>query len=260
MSDVFLVDVHAHLQDEKLFSECSELVARASESGVQRIINAGTCVETSLQAIDIARQYPGCSALVGVHPHDASGADAETENRLRELAKLPEVVGIGEIGLDFHYNFSPPEIQTAVFKSLWRLAADLDMPAVIHVREAFDDFFAAIKELPRPPKVMLHCFSGDIEIARKAADLGFHFSIGGALTFTKSDMTRAVFKFLPDNVIHLETDCPYLAPQPKRGKRNEPAWLALTFEHLCKLRGTDCEDMRRKLHNNAITFFGSRLS
>ena len=260
MSDVFLVDVHAHLQDEKLYSECSELVDRAKANGVQRIINAGTCVETSIQAIEIARQYPGCSALVGVHPHDASGANSETVIRLRELAALPEVVGIGEIGLDFHYNFSPPEIQIDVFRTLWSLAAELNMSAVIHVREAFDEFFAAIKELAAPPRVMLHCFSGDLEIARKAADLGFHFSIGGARTFPKSEMTRAVFKFLPDEVIHLETDCPYLAPQPKRGKRNEPAWLALTLEYLCKLRGTDSEEMSNTLHHNAITFFGPRLA
>ncbi|MBU1108383.1 MAG: TatD family hydrolase [Candidatus Riflebacteria bacterium] len=260
MSDVFLVDVHAHLQDEKLFSECAELVSRASEAGVKRIINAGTCIKTSKQAIEIARQYPTCSALVGIHPHDAAEASPETADQLRHLADLPEVVGIGEIGLDFHYNFSPPEVQIAVFKSLWSLAAELNMPAVIHVREAFDEFFAAIHDLPTPPRVMLHCFSGDLEIARRATDMGFHFSIGGALTFTKSEMTRAVFKFFPADKIHLETDCPYLAPQPKRGKRNEPAWLPLTLEYLAKLRCLSCKDMAQTLHLNAITFFGSRLA
>ena len=259
MSDVFLVDVHAHLQDEKLFAECAELVNRASEAGVKRIINAGPCVKTSKQAIEIARMYPTCSALVGVHPHDAAGANSETAAELRQLADLPEVVGIGEIGLDFHYNFSPPEIQVAVFKNLWSLAAELNMPAVIHVREAFDEFFAAITELPAPPGVMLHCFSGDLDIARRAADLGFHFSIGGALTFPKSETTRAVFKFLPEDKVHLETDCPYLAPQPKRGKRNEPAWLPLTLEYLAKLRGLSCEETSQILHQNAMAFFGPRM-
>lgn len=260
MNDSFLVDVHAHLQDEKLFEECDELVSRACEAGVKRIINAGTCIETSKQAIEIAKKHPTCSALVGVHPHDASGADAETTNRLRELAKLPEVVGIGEIGLDFHYNFSPPEIQIAVFRNLWQLAAKLQMPAVIHVREAFDDFFKAIKGLPTPAKVMLHCFSGDLEIARRAADMGYHFSIGGVLTFPKSDMTRAVFKFLPDEVIHLETDCPYLAPQSRRGKRNEPSWLPITFEYMANIRGKSSSEMSRILYRNAVSFFGSRLA
>ncbi|PKL46631.1 MAG: hydrolase TatD [Candidatus Riflebacteria bacterium HGW-Riflebacteria-2] len=260
MGSLFLVDVHAHLQDEKLLPECDEIVKRAEEAGVKRIINAGTCIETSKQAIEIARKHSSCLALAGVHPHDASGANSATVDELRKLAALPEVVGIGEIGLDFHYNFSPPEVQVAVFKSLWQLAVELNLPAVIHVREAYEEFFAAISELPVPPKVMLHCFSGDLDIARRAADLGFHFSIGGALTFPKSETTRAVFKFLSADVIHLETDCPYLAPQPKRGKRNEPAWLPLTLEHLAKVRGTTCDDLARILHLNAISFFGPRLA
>ena len=260
MNNFFLVDVHAHLQDEKLFPECDEIVRRAEDAGVKRIINAGTCVVTSKQAIEIARKHHNCLALVGVHPHDASGANSTTGDELRELACLPEVVGIGEIGLDFHYNFSPPEVQVAVFKELWKLAAELNMPAIIHVREAFSEFFAAIHELPTPPKVMLHCFSGDLDLARRAADMGFHFSIGGALTFPKSETTRAVFKYLPDEVIHLETDCPYLAPQPKRGKRNEPAWLPLTLESMAKVRGMDCSEMAHILHRNAVTFFGPRLA
>lgn len=260
MGDLFLVDVHAHLQDEKLFEECDELVSRACEAGVKRIINAGTCIKTSKQAIEIAKRHPTCSALVGVHPHDASGADSETTNQLRQLAKLPEVVGIGEIGLDFHYNFSPPEIQVAVFQNLWQLAAELQMPVVIHVREAYDDFFKAIEGLSAPEKVMLHCFSGDLEVARRAVDLGYHFSIGGVLTFPKSDVTRAVFKLLPEEVIHLETDCPYLAPQPRRGKRNEPAWLPMTLEYMAKIRGKSCPDMSRVLYRNAVTFFGPRLA
>ncbi|KAF1079759.1 MAG: putative metal-dependent hydrolase YcfH [Candidatus Rifleibacterium amylolyticum] len=260
MSNLFLVDVHAHLQDEKLFEECDDIVKRADEAGVKRIINAGTCVVTSKQAIDIARKHPTCSALVGVHPHDAAGATPTIIDELRKLAEQPEVVGIGEIGLDFHYNFSPPEVQVALFKDLWQLAAELNMPAVIHVREAFDEFFAAIKGLPAPEKVMLHCFSGDLEVARRAVDMGFHFSIGGALTFPKSEMTRAVFKFLPEESIHLETDCPYLAPQPKRGKRNEPAWLPLTLEYLAKARGTSNDELALVLHRNAITFFGPRLA
>jgi len=260
MGNIFLVDVHAHLQDEKLFPECDELVKRAAEAGVARIINAGTCIETSKQAIDIARKHSSCSALVGVHPHDASGAKSTTTEELRKLAEQPEVVGIGEIGLDFHYNFSPPEVQVAVFKSLWQLAAELNMPAVIHVREAFDEFFTAIRDLPCPPEVMLHCFSGDLDIARRAVDMGFHFSIGGALTFPKSEMTRSVFEFLPENAIHLETDCPYLAPQPRRGKRNEPAWLPMTLEYLAKTRGIAEEEMARILHRNAIAFFGPRLA
>lgn len=260
MPGEFLVDVHAHLQDEKLLPELSEIITRAQEAGVKRVVNIGTCLKTSQQAIDIAQQYDCCAAVVGIHPHDASDATEKSSKELQKMTERPEVVAIGEIGLDFHYNFSPPEVQIRVFKELWRLAAELKKPAVIHVREAYPEFFSAIADLPVPPKVMLHCFSGDLDIARKAADLGFHFSIGGVLTYPKSEVTRAVFKFLPEDQIHLETDCPYLAPQPKRGKRNEPAWLPMTLSRLAELRGVSSETAKKLLYRNAVAFFGPRLA
>lgn len=259
MPDLFLIDVHAHLQDEKFSNEVDTIIADAAKAGVKRIINAGTCVETSAQALAIAQKHRGCKALVGIHPHDASKFDDQTIAVLKKMASAPETLGIGEIGLDYHYNFSPPETQIRVFRTLWQLAVELQMPAIIHVREAFDDFFAAIAEMPAPPKVLLHCFSGDLDIARRAADMGFHFSIGGALTFPKSDMTREVFKHLPENLIHLETDCPYLAPQPRRGKRCEPAFIPMTLEYLAKIRQKPVEQMAETLKKNAVAFFGPAL-
>ncbi len=259
MSEIFLIDVHAHLQDEKFIEDREKVIKNASDAGVKIIINAGTCIETSAQAVEISQANRSCKALVGLHPHDSAKFDDQTVQQLKKMASLPQTLGIGEIGLDFHYNFSPPEVQIKVFKILWQLAAEINRPAVIHVREAFDDFFSSIKELPAPPKVLLHCFSGDLDIARRAADMGFHFSIGGALTFPKSDITREVFRHLPDNLIHLETDCPYLAPQPRRGKRCEPAFLPMTLEYLARLRQSPVEKMAETLKTNAVSFFGPAI-
>lgn len=258
MSDLRLIDVHAHLQDEKFAEDLPEVIKRAKNAGVTRIVNAGTTVADSRRAVEIAAKYPGCLALIGIHPHEASSFNVDSVTELRSLASEPGVLGIGEIGIDFHYDFSPRDVQIKVFKELWQLAAALQMPAVIHVREAYDAFFEAITGLPAPAKVLLHCFSGDLDIARRAVDMGFHFSIGGALTFPKSELTREVFGFLPANRIHLETDCPYLAPQFKRGKRNEPAYLTSTLEQMAKVRRLSTPAMAEIINQNAIELFGTK--
>ncbi len=253
-----LVDVHAHLQDEKFAEDLAGVVERAANAGVTRIINAGTSIEDSRRAIEIAKRFEGCLSLVGIHPHDASSFNENSLSELRAMTDDPVVIGIGEIGLDFHYDFAPRDKQIAVFRELWLLAADLQLPAVIHVREAYDAFFSAISGLKSPPRVLLHCFSGDLDIARRAIDLGFNFSTGGALTYPKSETTRDVFKLLPEDRIHLETDCPYLAPQFKRGKRNEPAYMTSTLEQLARIRKVPVNAMAEILKNNAINFFGTK--
>ena len=253
-----LVDVHAHLQDEKFAEDLADVVERAANAGVTRIINAGTSVADSRRAIAIARRFESCRCLVGIHPHDASSFNETSLSELRAMTDDPLVIGIGEIGLDFHYDLAPRDTQISVFRDLWQLASELQLPAVIHVREAYDAFFAAISDLQSPPRVLLHCFSGDLDIARRAIDLGFSFSTGGALTYPKSEMTRDVFRFLPEDRIHLETDCPYLAPQFKRGKRNEPAYLTSTLEQLSRIRKIPVNAMAEILKNNAINFFGTK--
>ncbi len=258
MSAPLLIDVHAHLQDEKFTEDLAAVVERARSAGVERIINAGTSVADSRRALAVAQKFPGCFSLAGIHPHDASTFNETSIEDLKAIAVDPHVLGIGEIGLDFHYDFSPRETQLHVFRQLWQLAATMQLPAVIHVREAYDAFFSAISDLPVPPRVLLHCFSGDIEIARRASDLGFHFSTGGALTYPKSDLTRDVFRILPDDRIHLETDCPYLAPQFKRGKRNEPAYMTSTLEQLARLRKLPVNTMAEILRRNAINLFGTK--
>lgn len=257
MSNSYLIDVHAHLHDEKFIGEHEAIVENALKAGVKKIINAGTCIETSKEAIDLADRFEACLATVGIHPHDIASFNDESIAHLTELAKHPQVLAIGEIGLDYYYDFTPRDIQEKFFVELWNLAVNIELPVVVHVRDAYDRFIPIIKELPRPKGVLLHCFSGDKKIAEQMADLGFHFSVGGALTFPKSETAREVFSYLPAELIHLETDSPYLAPQPRRGRRNEPAYVPFTFEFLAQLRKTDQESLKRQLVENARILFGS---
>ena len=251
-----LVDTHAHLHDEKFKEETEVIFNRAIENNVSLIINVGTSIENSREAIKLAEKYAQCYALVGIHPHDSSDFTQGSIGELEEMLTHPKVLGIGEIGLDYHYDFSPKDKQMIAFIEQWKLAARKQVPVVLHIREAYDDFFANIKGLPESDKRLLHCFSGDLDIARKALDMGFNFSIGGTLTFKKADIIRNVFKYLPIDKIHLETDCPYLAPTPKRGKRNEPSYIRYTFNSLAELRKMNSDELAAQLFNNAIKFFG----
>jgi TatD DNase family protein len=259
MTSPFLIDVHAHLEDEKFSEDVRETIERASTAGVKRIINAGCSIPECEAIIKLSELYNECFSIVGVHPHNAKEFVEEDLDKLTKFTKHSKVLGIGEIGLDYFYDFAPKDLQIEVFQKQWVLASKLNLPVELHIRDAYVDFFPAIKELPKPPKVMLHCFSGDIDIARKALDLGFEFSIGGVLTFNKSESTRQIFKFIPDNRIHLETDCPYLAPQGKRGKRNEPAFVAITLEFLAKVKCCSVEHITEILYQNAKSFFGEKL-
>lgn len=254
-----LIDTHAHLQDEAFAADFDEVRARIRDSGPGAVINAGTDAETSRKAVEIAHLEPFYWALAGFHPHDAQKWNETSSADLKKLLEDPRTVGIGEIGLDYHYDFSPRDTQRDVFLAQWRLAAELGVPAVIHVREAFDDFFRFIEGEPRPPRALLHCFSGDLDIARRALDAGFSFSIGGPLTYPKSEETRTVFRFLPDDRLHLETDCPYLAPIPCRGKRNDPSLLIHAFRKLCEIRQAAPDVMARTLRENALRFFSPKL-
>ncbi|NLM18203.1 MAG: TatD family hydrolase [Candidatus Riflebacteria bacterium] len=260
MSKKELIDVHTHLNDERLIDDLDGLIFRAKDAGVGKIINAACTVAESKQVADIAETHRECYATAGIHPHNALEYNGQSSlNKLKEILGHPKVLAVGEIGLDYHYNFSPAEAQKNVFRNLWLLAHELNMPAVLHIREAYDDFFEIINELPAPPKVMLHCFSGDTDNAKRAVDMGFHFSIGGILTFPKSDETREIFTMLPESRIHIETDAPYLAPQKKRGKTNEPAYLPFVLKAMAKVRNKTDAEMTEILWHNAQDFFGDKL-
>jgi TatD DNase family protein len=239
---VTLVDSHCHLDDEKFDGDREQTIERARAAGVERLMAIGTGdgppdLET---AVRLADRYPFIYATIGVHPHDASKAVPATFDRLRELARHPKVLAIGEIGLDYHYDFSPRETQRAVFERQLELAAEVGKPIVIHTREAWDDTLAALGA-KWPGGGIMHCFTGGEQQAREALELGFHLSFGGVITFPKAEEPRQAARIVPDDRLLVETDCPYLAPAPHRGKRNEPAFLVETVKRLAAVRETTPE-------------------
>jgi len=238
---VTLVDSHCHLDDSKFDDDREQAIERALAAGVTRMLAIGTADgPPDLEvAIRLAERYPFIYATIGVHPHDAAKASEETFARLRELAAHPKVIAIGEIGLDYHYDFSPRDVQRAVFDRQLAIAADAAKPIVIHTREAWDDTLVHITALPHGG--IMHCFTGDSVQARQALDLGFHISFGGVLTFPKAEGLREASRIVPDDRILVETDCPYLAPVPHRGKRNEPAFVVETARRLAAERETTTE-------------------
>jgi TatD DNase family protein len=238
---VTLVDTHCHLDDSKFDEDREQAIERALAAGVGRMMAIGTGNgPPDLEvAVRLAERYDFIYATVGVHPHDASKATEETFARLRELAAHPKVLAIGEIGLDYHYDFSPRDVQRDVFDRQLAIAADAGKPIVIHTREAWDDTLARVPTLPHGG--IMHCFTGDAQQARQALDRGFHLGFGGVLTFPKAEALREAARIAPDDRVLLETDCPYLAPVPHRGKRNEPAFVVETARRLAEVRGTTPE-------------------
>jgi TatD DNase family protein len=241
---VNLVDSHCHLDHEKFQGDLEETIARARAAGVSRFLAIGTGEgPPHLEAgIRMAEQFEGFLATVGVHPHDASKAGPETFARLAGFTKHPKVVAYGEIGLDYHYDFSPRDVQRNVFIQQLEIAREAKLPVVIHTREAWEDTVRLLRENWQGGGIM-HCFTGNPEQAGEALDLGFHLAFGGVITFPKSEETRAAARMTPDDFLLVETDAPYLAPAPHRGKRNEPAFVAETVRKLAEIRGVEPERM-----------------
>jgi TatD DNase family protein len=235
-----IVDSHCHLDDEKFEGDREQVIERALAAGVDTMMAIGTGGELDV-AIRQAERYPFIYATIGVHPHDASKATAETYARLRDLAQHPKVLAIGEIGLDYHYDFSPRDVQRAVFDRQLEIAAFARKPIVIHTREAWDDTMAQVASLPHGG--IMHCFTGDAAQAQQAVERGFHLSFGGVLTFPKAESLREAARTVPADRLLVETDCPYLAPVPYRGKRNEPAFVVETARRLAAVRGITIEEI-----------------
>jgi len=235
---VSLVDSHCHLDDEKFDPDRAQVIERALAAGVEMMMAIGTGGDLDV-AIQQAERYPFIYATIGVHPHDAAKATPETFERLRDLAGHPKVLAIGEIGLDYHYDFSPREVQRTVFDRQLEIASEFHKPIVIHTREAWEDTLTQVTSLPYGG--IMHCFTGDAAQASQALDLGFHLSFGGVLTFPKAEGLREAAKITPEDRLLVETDCPYLAPVPHRGKRNEPAFVVETARRLAQVRGVTPE-------------------
>jgi TatD DNase family protein len=241
---VRLVDSHCHLDDEQFDADREQVIARALEVGVERMVAIGTGNgPPDLEAgIRLARRYSCMYATVGVHPHDAAKATLETFAQLAQLADDDKVLAVGEIGLDYHYDFSPRDVQQSVFVEQLQLAGSAGKPVVIHTREAWEDTLSLLRANWTGGGIM-HCFTGGPDEARQALDLGFHLSIGGVITFPKAGDLRDAARFAPLDRIVVETDAPYLAPVPKRGKRNEPAFMVETVRRLAEVRGQPPEEI-----------------
>lgn len=246
-----VVDSHCHLDDPKYDEDRDQVIERALAAGVDCLLAIGTGNgPPDLEAaIRLADRHPFVYATIGVHPHDAAKASGETFDCLRELAQHPKVVAIGEIGLDYHYDFSPRDVQRQVFLRQLEIAAEADKPIVIHTREAWPDTLETLQQHWRGPGIM-HCFTGGPEQAREALTLGFHLSFGGVLTFPKAEETREAARITPEDRLLVETDCPYLAPVPHRGKRNEPAFVVNTVRRLAEVRGTTEEGIAEATTRN----------
>jgi TatD DNase family protein len=243
---VSLIDSHCHLDSAEFNADRDAVIERAIAAGVEHMLAIGTGdgppdLEAGLR---LAEAHPAFYATVGIHPHDAAKAAVDDFKRLADLLAHPKVLAIGEIGLDYHYDFSPREIQKSAFIQQMEIAASAGKPIVIHTREAWDDTLELVEQhwAPNGGGIM-HCFSGGPEEARHALDLGFYLSFGGIVTFPKALAVQEAAKSAPRERILIETDAPYLAPVPKRGKRNEPALIVHTARKLAELRGESYEEL-----------------
>jgi len=245
-----LIDTHAHLQDYQ--NDLEEVLQRAKKEGLQKIICIGIDYETSVQALNLARKYREVYAVVGVHPHDAKTLNQEILQKLFDLARDPLVVAIGEIGLDFYRDLSPREQQRKAFVEQIKLAQELHKPVVIHDRDAHQEVLSIVKkEKAGINQGIMHCYSGHLPLAIEFMKEGFYISFAGPLTFKNNKKGQEVAARISLDRILVETDCPYLAPVPFRGKRNEPAYVSYTAKKLAELRGKSLEEIAYITNLNA---------
>lgn len=251
-----LFDSHCHLDDSRYHADRDQVLTRAAEAGICYIVNPGADLETSRNAVDMAARHPNIYATVGVHPHDAKDMDEETLQFIEHLAGKPKVVAIGEIGLDFHYDFSPRDVQRHWFIQQIRLAKRLRLPIVIHDREANQEVFDTLKaEKAFDTGVLMHCYSGSAELAKQYLKHEAMLSIAGPITFSNARKTVEVVQSVPLEHLLIETDGPYLTPIPYRGKRNEPAYVRFVAEMIAEIKGISVEEVGEQTCRNAMGFF-----
>lgn len=254
-----LIDTHAHLDFQQFDGDRDAVIERAFSSGLACILNVGTDGSSSRRSIALAEQYDGIYATVGYHPHDAESAEDGLDD-LRDLARHPKVVAVGETGLDFYRNYAPREAQIRVFRDHVRLARQVELPLVVHIRDAYEEAMGILEEEGAAEAGgVLHCFSGDLETARRGLRLGFYLAFGGAITFRKSGAYDVARAMPPDRIV-LETDCPYQTPAPcrKQSRRNEPAFVRYVAERLASEETGTFEEVVRRTSENARRLFGFR--
>ena len=251
-----LIDTHAHLSLPQFDQDRTEVIKRARDAGIKHIITVGTDSDDCRKAVALAQEHDFISAAVGIHPHDAKTINAETYSLLRELADDDNVVAIGEIGLDFYRNLSSQEIQVQHFREQLWLAREVSLPVIIHDREAHQKVLQILQEEKAETMGgVIHCFSGDWEMAKACLDMGFYISIPGTITFKKSEEYHKLVRDLPLDRMLVETDCPFLAPYPFRGKRNEPAYVQYVAKAVAGIKGLGCEAFAEITTQNAQKLF-----
>ena len=250
-----LVDAHAHLLDKKFNKDRFDLIKALPESGVGCVIECASDMDSSVRAAALAEEYHIIYAAVGVHPHDAKEWEVYNGPELRALAARDKVVAIGEIGLDYHYDFSPRKAQQEVFEKQLDLAKDLNMPVVIHSREATEDTVSILKA-HSGIKGMMHSFAGSVETMETLLGLGYYFSFGGMITFANAKKPAASAAAVPLDRFMVETDCPYMTPTPHRGERNTPAYVRLVAEKIAALKSIAYDEVEELSTANAAAFFG----
>jgi TatD DNase family protein len=252
-----LIDTHAHLEMREFNDDREEVIKRAREAGIEYIITIGTTIESSRDAVLLADKYDFIYAAIGIHPHEVKDILHPTYEILRHFAQHKKVVAYGEIGLDYHYENSPRTDQKRKFRDMLREARELDLPVIVHDRDAHEDTLQILSEEWSPDiGGVLHCFSGDAAMAKRAIEMGFSISVAGPVTFPNAESLREVVKQIPIEHLLIETDSPYLAPQPVRGKRNEPAFVRHTAEAVAALKGLSADDVARITSFNAMQLFG----
>jgi TatD DNase family protein len=253
-----IVDSHCHLDFEDFREDLPAVLDRARATGLVAMVcvGSGGDLGTAERAVELAGREPEVFAAIGIHPHDAAKMTPELWPALEELAKKPRVVGIGETGLDYFYDHSPRQVQREVFERFLKLATAAKRPVICHVRDAHDDAVAVLRAGPIPDAGgVIHCFSGNVEDARRYLDLGLHLSFSGVITFKKADDLREAAAYAPADRILVETDAPFLAPIPHRGQRNEPSFVAKTLDSLARVRGITPSQAAEATTANAFRLF-----
>ncbi|WP_379971438.1 TatD family hydrolase [Ectobacillus sp. sgz5001026] len=252
-----LFDTHAHLNDEQYAEDVEQVIENAREAGVTNLVVVGFDQVTIPKAIQLAENYDFIYAAVGWHPVDAIDMTPEHLQWIEQLAAHPKVVALGEMGLDYHWDKSPKDVQQEVFRQQIRLARKVRLPIIIHTRDAIEDTVTILKEEhAEDVGGIMHCFSGSVETAKICVDMNFLISLGGPVTFKNAKKPKEVAAEIPIEKLLIETDCPYLAPHPYRGKRNEPAYVKRVAEEIALLKGLTYEDVALITSENAKRFFG----
>lgn len=251
-----LIDTHVHLDDPRLAKNLDCVMENAKSAGVTRMINVGHDMASSRATLQLAKSKPTIWGTVGIHPHSAKDMAKADLMELKKLAGQKKIVGIGEIGLDYHYQHSPRQVQKDAFKRQLNLAMELELPVVIHQREAVQDTLDILVQFgPLPQGGVMHCFSGSVETMHLCIRYNLHIGLGGPVTFTNARRAKEVAVAVPQDSLVIETDCPYLAPHPHRGKTNQPAYLPLVAEEISRLRSKPLEELCRRCTANSVNLF-----